>query len=103
VTRKRASRGGERKRWLAGRSETNREDYDFFGGTRPTYLLRRDLHQSGERPDTSLRGRIKRRRHARSSPPSLSPPPPRRALIEASVYQKAERKNIGEIASSRAN
>jgi hypothetical protein len=62
---------------------------------RATHLLRRDLNQSGERTDTSLRGRIERRRHARSSPPSLSPPPPRRALIEASVCQKP---NIGEIA-----
>jgi len=64
---------------------------------RATHLLRRDLNQSGERTDTSLRGRIERRRHARSSPPSLSPPPPRRALIEASVCQKP---NIGEIAEA---
>jgi hypothetical protein len=52
---------------------------------RATHLLRRDLYQSGERTDASLRGRIERRRHARSSPPSLSPPPPRRALTEAFV------------------
>lgn len=59
---------------------------------RATHLLRRDLYQSGERTDASLRGRIERRRHARSSPPSLSPPPPRRALTEAFVaVRKAER------------